>query len=154
MYTVVSFFYQKIQLWRYWHTSLSCTGQETFNVGDIINNRGIIVIGGEGHHIYQQDGKSSTCFNSLWIKHKCMYQVKEGPDLTINLWYKSMLIFDSRLLLMVVIKVHRIICILSLIKTQISYVKPFRKEWLLLCFVDWDIPWMVYYIMHFNWPLL
>ena len=33
-------------------------GPTSYTVGDVIGNRGVIVIGGESHHIYQNDGKS------------------------------------------------------------------------------------------------
>ena len=39
-------------------------GQATISVGDIIANKGVIVIGGEGHHIYQHDGKFAKHHNA------------------------------------------------------------------------------------------
>ena len=36
---------------------LNCfKGQEHYEVGSIIGNTGVIVIGGQGNHIYQTDG--------------------------------------------------------------------------------------------------
>ena len=32
--------------------------QASYEAGNISDNRGVIVIGGEGHRIYQHDGKS------------------------------------------------------------------------------------------------
>ena len=39
------------------------TGETHYDVSSIIGNKGIVIIGGEGHQLYQQAGKSTILFN-------------------------------------------------------------------------------------------
>ena len=38
------------------------TGETHYDVSSIIDNKGIVIIGGEGHQLYQQGGKST-----IWL---------------------------------------------------------------------------------------